>query len=138
MTAVLALPPVPAPLYENGTVEGWHDGDTVHVWVDKGRGEYARRKVRVLGAATRELSEPGGEEALAYVEQLVPTGTPVVLVDLDDDKYGGRVDAIVVVDLGDGPVNLADRLVADGWAMPWDGRGPQPRIPWPREEVIPC
>jgi endonuclease YncB( thermonuclease family) len=136
VTAV--LPPVPAPRYENGTVEGWHDGDTVNVWVDLGRGEYARRKVRVRGAATRELDEPGGAETAEHLGRLVPTGTPLVLVDVDDDKYGGRVLATVVVDLGNGPVDLAEVLVRDRWAMPWDGRGQQPRVPWPREEVILC
>jgi endonuclease YncB( thermonuclease family) len=136
VTAV--LPTIPAPLYENGTVEGWHDGDTAYVWVDRGRGDYSRRKVRVRGAATRELAEPGGPETLAHLSTLIPTGTPVVLVDLDDDKYGGRTLATVVVDLGHGPEDLAEVLVADRWAMPWDGRGQQPRIPWPREEVILC
>jgi endonuclease YncB( thermonuclease family) len=137
VTAV-ALPPVPAPLYENGTVEGWRDGDTAYVWVDRGRGEYAYRKVRLRGAALRELDEPGGPEAREHLAQLVPTGTPVVLVDLDDDKYGGRVLATVVVDLGGGPEDLAEVLVRDRWAMPWDGRGKQPRIPWPRREVTLC
>lgn len=136
MTA--ALPPVPAPLYENGVVEGWRDGDTVYVWVDRGRGEYRRRKVRVRGAATRELAEPGGPETYVHVAGLVPTGTRVVLVDLEDDKYGGRDLGTVVVDLGAGPQDLAEVLVADGWAMPWDGAGKQPRIPWPRGEVVLC
>lgn len=136
MTAV--LPSIPAPVYENGTVEGWHDGDTAYVWVDKGRGEFAYRKVRVRGAATRELREPGGPETTEHLVRLLPAGTRVVLVDLDDDKYGGRTLATVVVDLGRGPEDLAEVLVRDRWAMPWDGRGEQPRVPWPREEVILC
>lgn len=131
-----ALPPVPAPLYENGTVEGWRDGDTAYVWVDRGRGEFAYRKVRLRGAALRELDEPGGPEAREHLAAYVPTGTRVVLVDVDDDKYGGRVLATIVVDLGTGPVDLAEQLVLDGWAMPWDGRGEQPRIPWPRPAAL--
>lgn len=137
MTAVLP-PTIPAPQWENGVVEGWRDGDTAYVWVDRGRGEFAYRKVRVRGAALLELGDPGGPESRDHLATLVPTGTRVVLGDLEDDKYGGRVLATVIVDLGNGPVDLADVLVADRWAMPWDGRGQQPRIPWPREEVVRC
>jgi endonuclease YncB( thermonuclease family) len=144
---------VPAPEVANGVVDGrtfdevlqgappapgWHDGDTVTVWVRRGGTDYSRWNVRVRGAATRELDEPGGPETAEHVNRLIAAGTPVALVDVRDDKYGGRKLATVVVDLGDGPQNLAEVLVADRWAMPWDGRGRQPRIPWPREEVIPC
>ncbi len=136
MTALRVLPPVPAPEVINGVVEGWHDGDTVHVWVHRGGQDYSRWSVRLRGAACLELAEPGGPETAAHLQQLVPTGTPVVLLDPGDDKYGGRKLATVVVDLGAGSVELLDVLVADGWAERWDGRGPQPKPAWPRVEVL--
>jgi endonuclease YncB( thermonuclease family) len=136
VTALRALPPVPAPEVVNGTVEGWHDGDTVNVWVHRGGSDYSRWAVRLLGGACRELADPGGPEAYTHLAGLVPTGTPVVLVDVRDDKYGGRKLARVVVDLGRGSVDLVELLIADGWAAPWNGRGTQPRPAWPRVEVL--
>jgi endonuclease YncB( thermonuclease family) len=151
---VTALPPVPAPEVVNGTVDGrtfaevlagappapgWHDGDTVTVWVHRGGSDYSRWNVRLRGAATRELDEPGGPETADELNRRVPAGTRVALVDVRDDKYGGRKLArVIVADPSGVPVDLAEVLVADRWAMPWNGRGQQPRIPWPREEVVPC
>jgi endonuclease YncB( thermonuclease family) len=149
VTAVLLdLPPVPAPEVVNGTVDGrtldevregappapgWHDGDTVTVWV-RVADEFARWNVRVRGAACLELADPGGEETRDELNRRLPAGTPVVLVQVDDDKYGGRKLARVIYAGPDGrSVDVAEQLVADGWALPWNGRGEQPRIPWPRE-----
>jgi endonuclease YncB( thermonuclease family) len=133
MTArLLTLPPVPAPSVLNGRVTGWHDGDTVHVIVDRLDDDFSEWSVRVRGLACLELGEPGGPETRDRVAALAPAGTPVVLVGLDDDKYGGRKLATIVVDLGAGSVDLAEYLVLDGWALPWDGRGEQPKLPWPR------
>lgn len=132
MTAV--LPPVPAPEVVNATVEGWHDGDTVNVWVHRGGSDYSRWAVRLRGAATLELDEPGGPETADELNARLPAGTPVVLVEVDDDKYGGRKLArVVYADSAGRSIDLAEQLVADRWAMPWDGRGKQPRILWPRE-----
>lgn len=54
------------------------------------------------------------------------------IVSVKPDKYGGRY--LAHVDLA-GVGDIAELLVAEGWAVPWDGRGPQPEPPWPREEV---
>jgi endonuclease YncB( thermonuclease family) len=32
-----------------------------------------------------------------------------------------------------GGQNINQLLVDQGWAVPWDGRGPQPLPPWPRQ-----
>ena len=134
MTAVLTLPPVPAPEVVNATVEGWHDGDTVTVWVHRGGSDYSRWHVRLRGAACNELDDPGGPETRDEVNARIPAGTPVVLLQVTDDKYGGRKLArVIVAGATGGSVDLAAQLVADGWAMPWNGRGEQPRVPWPRE-----
>ncbi len=136
MTRLRALPPVPAPEVVNAVVEGWHDGDTVNVWVHRGGSDYSRWAVRLRGAACLELREPGGVDTYVHLAGLVPTGSPVVLLDPDEDKYGGRKLATVVVDLGHGSVDLVELLIADGWALPWDGRGPQPKPAWPRVETL--
>lgn len=136
MTATLRLlPPVPAPEQWNATVDevgGWHDGDTVRVIVDRGDGDFSRWAIRLLGASCRELADEGGPEARDALAALLPAGTPVVLVDERPDKYGGRHLARVVVDLGAGSVDLAEHLIAEGWALPWDGKGEQPKPAWPR------
>jgi endonuclease YncB( thermonuclease family) len=130
---------VPAPEVVNATVEGWHDGDTVNVWVHRGGSDYSRWAIRLRGAALLELDEPGGIESRDHLARLLPTGTRVVLVDVGDDKYGGRKLArIVYADHAGRSRDLVEDLVADRWAARWNGRGVQPRIPWPREEVILC
>jgi endonuclease YncB( thermonuclease family) len=134
VTAV--LPPVPAPEVVNATVEGWHDGDTVTVWVHRGGSDYSRWNVRLRGAATRELDEPGGQETAAELNRRYPAGTRVVLLDVGDDKYGGRKLARVIAAGSTGSVDVAAQLVVDGWAMTWNGRGEQPRIPWSRSAPV--
>jgi endonuclease YncB( thermonuclease family) len=131
MTTV--LPPVPAPEVVNATVEGWHDGDTVTVWVHRGGSDYSRWNVRLLGAACLELKDPGGQETRDELNARLPAGTPVVLLQVADDKYGGRKLARVIhAGAAGSSVDLAAQLIVDGWAAPWNGRGEQPRIPWPR------
>jgi hypothetical protein len=148
------LPPVPAPEVVNAVIDGrtfadilagappadgFHDGDTVTVWVHRGGTDYSRWNVRIKGAATRELDEPGGPETRDELNARLPAGTRVALLQVRDDKYGGRKLArVVYADPSGASADLADVLVADRWAMPWDGRGPQPRIPWPRQEVTLC
>jgi endonuclease YncB( thermonuclease family) len=152
VTAAVLPADVPAPEVTNAVVDGrtfddflageppapgFHDGDTVTVWVHRGGSDYSRWNVRVLGAACRELADPGGEETREELNTRLPAGTRVALLQVRDDKYGGRKLARVVYVGPDGqPVDLAVQLVADRWAMPWDGRGEQPRIPWPREVAL--
>jgi endonuclease YncB( thermonuclease family) len=119
-------------VWHNATVIDWHDGDTCRVLVDRGDDDRSEWMVRVLGAATRELGEPGGIEARAALLRMLPPGSPVVLAALDDDKYGGRHLARVFHQHEGAAVDLAARLIAEGWACPWDGRGAQPKPSWPR------
>lgn len=89
--------------------------------------------VRLLGCAARELADPGGTAARDWLRGLLPAGAPVVLGTVKPDKYGGRVDAAVWYEALPGAVvNLADTLIREHWAAPWDGRGAQPKPPWPR------
>lgn len=122
------LPSVPVPFVFNAWVDEWHDGDTVACRVDRGDRDYSLWPVRLLGCAARELSDLGGPEAGAECARRWPPGTPVVLITVKPDKYGGRKLARVIAA---GPVDIAAALIADGWAAPWDGRGTQPKPSWP-------
>jgi endonuclease YncB( thermonuclease family) len=58
----------------------------------------------------------------------VPGGTEVIVTSVGWDKYANRADCTVFVPgIGD----LATRLIADGYAVEWDGTGPRPVPPWP-------
>jgi endonuclease YncB( thermonuclease family) len=128
---------IPAPYVYNAWVVSVHDGDTLNVVVDRGMYEYAgnERKpipVRVAGGAARELADPGGVEARDAVAALLPAGTPLVLATVKPDKYGPRWLAHVTFPMGGYETDLATYLIRLDWLAPWDGRGPQPRPPWPR------
>ena len=81
-----ATPAVPEPMQPNATVDYVVDGDTIDVIID---GEEER--VRLTGIDTPEVSHDAsatrpatvgecfGDEATAFVESLLPVGTPVRL-----------------------------------------------------------
>jgi hypothetical protein len=54
-------------------------------------------------------------------------------LELPNDKYGDRLDAVVTYLAADGtPHDLVTDLVAAQWLAPWNGVGIQPKPPWPR------
>lgn len=127
------LPTIPAPFVYNAQVIDWHDGDTVLCRVDRGDRDYSTWSVRLWNTATRELSDPGGPEAQAEVTRRWPPGTALILLTAKPDKYGTRKLARVVAQEPDGSsVDVSVALIASGWALPWNGRGEQPKPPWPR------
>lgn len=87
------------------------------------------RSFRLFGVNLREKSQPGGMEARALIESMLPVGMQVSLRSVKNDKFGGRFDAIVI--LPDG-TNLNQWLVVNDWAASWNGQGPKPVPPWPR------
>ncbi len=60
-------------------VDHVYDGDTVRLWVDVGLLTYVFVSVRLLGVNCPELREPGGPEAKAFLEEMLPKDTPVLL-----------------------------------------------------------
>ncbi len=109
--------PVPA------AVERVIDGDTLvvsaHIWP----GLAMRTNVRVRGIDTPEVHRPKcasekemGLQATGTLNMLV--GDEVVLTDIANDKYGGRVDAVVTT--ADGR-DVAAAMLASGLARPYDG-----------------
>lgn len=116
--------------YPRCIVTGVHDGDTLSVDIDLGQEIWIRsRPVRLAGIAARELRLPGGKEARDHLAALLPVGTVVRVDSQGWDKYGGRIDGSIVR-LPDG-MDVSAAMVADGYAVDWDGKGAQPLPPWP-------
>ncbi len=140
--AALQPMPVPAPVRMNGVVVGHWDGDSFYVELDFNvYGLFAKRQLfRVAGIAARETNMPGGKEAreALKVRLGMTVGSPVVLTGIRPDKYGKRLLAVVTC-LGQHGLSydLGSVLIADYWAVPWDGNGEQPLPPWPRPELAP-
>jgi endonuclease YncB( thermonuclease family) len=126
-------PPMPAPFVFNGTIERVVDGDTLVVLADRGMRDYSRWTVRLAGIGARELDEPGGVEAAQMLATMARIGSPCVLATVKPDKYASRVLATVWVPGLDKPkpLDVGASLVYRGYAVPWDGRGAQPKPPWP-------
>lgn len=110
------------------TVTSVHDGDTCAVMADLGFGVWRAVTVRLDGINARELAQPGGAEARAYLIGLLPVGTKVTLTSLGWDKYGDRTDGLLALSNGD---DVSALMVAAGYAARWNGIGPRPIPPWP-------
>lgn len=106
-----------------------HDGDTLTALLDLGFNLTLQMPVRLLGINARELAMPGGVEARDALAALLPPGTRIWVDSVSWDKYGGRIDGLV--SLVDGQ-QLAELLIATGWAARWDGKGKAPTPIWPR------
>lgn len=106
------------------------DGDTFVADVDLGFYVRVRMSCRLAGLNCNELTEPGGQEARDAAAGILGSG-PVTVQSVGVDKFAGRFDAVVVVTAPAAPVNLNSWLIAHGFAVAWDGRGPKPHVPWP-------
>jgi len=118
------------------------DGDT-YVWkVDQGFDEWRYNvHLRLGGVSLREKSMPGGLEARAYLQELLPVGAVrrIRSIKLDRDpadtmSFNRYVCYVMNTDGG----FLHQQLIAEQWASPWDGKTkPVPYPPWPRniEEI---
>lgn len=90
------------------------DGDTIKfAFLIEERG-------RLAGINARELHEPGGPEAKAFLAKTLPSGP--VQATIGPDKYG-RV--LVDIVLPDGK-KLSAYMVERGFAKTWDGQGVKP------------
>ena len=118
-----------SPLYTyKSTVTAVHDGDSLRLAVSLGFHLTVDITCRLHGLNARELAAPGGAEARDHLTQLCPPGSPVLFRSLGPDKYGGRwLGALALPDGRD----VATQMIRDGYAAPWDGRGPKPVPPWP-------
>lgn len=79
------------------------DGDTYRCFIDlQVGGIWLDRSIRVADIDTPEIFKPKtanererGLKAKQFVESQIPIGSTVYLRILGDDKYGGRLDALV-------------------------------------------
>ena len=113
--ALLALPALSAQEW-TAHVSRVVDGDTLWVKKDGSEGKSARNvKLRLRGIDAPEMCQDGGEAARRALRQLAQ-GQQVQVRVLARDQYGRSVADVWRADDG---VNLAARLVEDGWA--WSG-----------------
>lgn len=104
------------------------DGDTITARVSLGWNVSIEIHGRLHGVNTREHDEPGGAEATEHLAELIPPGTKLTLQSLGPDKFGNRWQVRLTTDDGH---DVAQRMIADGYAAPWNGRGERPTVPWP-------
>lgn len=103
------------------------DGDTLAVRALIWLGQTVETRVRIAGMDTPERrGDCEAEKALAEAARqalasLVGSGT-VLLRDISNDKYGGRV--LARVEAADGR-DARQTLMAAGLAAPYEGRGPR-------------
>jgi hypothetical protein len=117
------------------------DGDTFVGEVDLGFYCYVRMSCRLAGINCPDGKEGGKSEATVELTNLLAPvddeDIPVVVVrSVKADKFAGRFDAEVFVSKRDASgamveINVNQRMIELGVAVPWDGRGQRPRVPWP-------
>jgi len=104
------------------------DGDTVDVDIDLGMAITTRQRLRLFGINTPEVRGPeklAGHAATQHLADLLvkfacDDGEWDIVVQTYKDKKGkfGRLLAVLIGDDGDGnPINLNERMVADGHAV---------------------
>src|SRR6476661_4643269 len=127
----------------NAVVTSVHDGNTLSGDIDLGFATWLRnRPMRLRGISALELSMVGGPETTTEVRAIIAAVGPNIVIrsykvdhDPDDNKSFERY--VVVVTLADGR-DLGATLVANGWAVPWNGRTkPTPYPAWPRQAKLP-
>jgi hypothetical protein len=125
------------------------DGDTLDVWIDQDFKTWRDQRIRLIKCNAREKTEPGGPEARQHLIDLLwpdnasweagtaPKPVKVGLITFKVDDYGGRYDGDIILLNGDGltGVSLTKKMILDGYAAPWNGRGHAPVPPWPIPEA---
>jgi endonuclease YncB( thermonuclease family) len=115
--------------YPACTVIDVHDGDTVKIDIDHGMGIWSRGVLlRLIGIAARELKDPGGVEARDHLRLFLPVGSVVAVTSFGWDKFGGRIVGTIHLPSGE---SAQARMIADLYAVAWDGKGRQPVPAWP-------
>jgi micrococcal nuclease len=101
------------------------DGDTLEVNAHLWLGLVLNVHVRIRGIDAPETHQPqcASEKAMgleATKKLIALAGNQVSLADIENDKYGGRVDAKVTA--ADG-TDIGAAMIATGLAHPYDGTG---------------
>lgn len=121
-------------------VKSVHDGDTITVDMDLGLDMALKNfKVRLFGINAPELSTAEGKKVQAFLAQMIPVGSSLVVETVKDkqEKYGRYLAVLYKVIQGspaiklppirqDGTVSINDLLVLNGHAKPYFGIGQKP------------
>jgi len=124
----------------DAVVKSVHDGDTITVDMDLGLDMTLRNfKIRLFGINCPELVTPEGKKAQAFLAQIIPVGTAIVVETVKDkqEKYGRYLGKLYKAVQGsptlklpvirqDGTVSLNELLVENGFAKPYFGVGQKP------------
>lgn len=128
----LAAPPVLIPGPFPFEVVRVYDGDTFTVQVYLWPGMTFQTSIRVTGLDTPELKNSGCDRAAQiakaareFTVQALAKAKSRTIVNIQEDKYGGRVDATVLLD----GRSLTDLLIAQGLAKPYNGGTKTPWCP---------
>lgn len=107
-----------------GIVDLAHDGDTVNIKLDLGFDISVYARVRVKGINAPELSTAAGKRARDFAQQVLPSGTQVLVNSYGWDKYGGRIDGTIAISYDYNGVEYDDfghLMLASGNAVPYTG-----------------
>jgi len=105
------------------------DGHFVRVDLDLGFNIHWEVLCRLHGIAAREKSDPGGPEAHAHLAEIIPTASLVDVFSVKWNKHSGQVQAVLFVSATH--IDAGAKMVMDGFAAAWDGKGVQPKPAWP-------
>jgi micrococcal nuclease len=131
-------------MYEyKAKVERVVDGDTLCLSVDLGFDISRKHSCRLHGINANEHDTIAGEAAKAFLTDLCPVGTPVIVQTIKDrdDKFGRVLGIVTIVPkpakakrlkkgeaaaLPEPMLSINDQLVEAGHALRWDGKGIKP------------
>lgn len=134
----MATTPSPTDLFTyQAEVRRVVDGDTVELALDLGFSIMYRHSCRLFGINAPEHGTEAGDAAKAYLTNLLPVGTQVIVKTQKDnsEKYGRILGTIVIPEkkavkktktAAVPAVNVNEQLVSTGHAKPWDGTGARP------------
>lgn len=109
-----------------GVVDSVHDGDTVNVKLDLGFDITIYARCRVKGINAPELSTDAGKQARDFARAVLMPGDKVEVTSYGWDKYGGRIDAIIMMKdpytltAGNDYTNFGLLMIDSGNAVPYN------------------
>lgn len=119
--------PVPSWTYEAALLRVI-DGDTLEVSVDCGFCVHVVTSVRLFGLNCAEHATPAGDAATAYTTEWLAKISVLVIVSAKPRTYGDKYGRWLATVYGNDRC-LNDDLVAAGYAIAWNGKGPKPVPP---------
>lgn len=105
-----------------------HDGDSCTLNIeypfDLRQWVVRQEVIRLYGIQAAELVGPLADKAKAAREFLASQilGKRVLVQKMGNDKFGGREDAVIMMNGS----SINDLMVTSGNAVKWDGKGPKP------------